>query len=97
MGQQPFFKETPKGVIIKIKVTPGAKSFKIEGTDAWTNELKIRLKSQPQGGKANLELTTHLSKLLSSQVAIITGHKSSRKTLLIESRDCEKVIKKLIG
>lgn len=52
------------GIAIQAKIVPNSKEFKIVGFDEWSNSLKIRVKSAPEKGKANEELTKKLRKYL---------------------------------
>ncbi len=78
-------RETPSGVAIKVHVVPNASKFAIDGTNEWTGELKIKVKSAAREGGANKELVQELSKALGADVEIIQGHKSHTKVLLIKT------------
>ena len=80
-----MIKETPEGAVINVRVLPGSKDFSIAGTDEWTGDVKIRVKSKALEGKANRELVSELGKRLSAEVKIISGHKSRRKAVLVAS------------
>jgi uncharacterized protein len=73
-----------KIVILRVKVTPNARSNAITG---WENDLlKIRLRATPEKGKANEMLTQFLAETLGirpSCIRIIRGHTSRLKTLEI--------------
>ena len=60
-----------------VKVKPDSKQFKIEKS---TYPI-IYLVSEAENGRANTELISKLEKILDENVAIISGHKSSRKKL----------------
>lgn len=60
-----------------VKVKPNSDEFKIEKS----TYPKIYLCSKPENGRANTELIKELEKRLGEKVAIISGHKSSRKKL----------------
>ena len=80
-----FLKETPKGVMIRVRVTPNANAFSVAGEDAWTGEIKIKVKGAASEGKANQELVRELSNALETKVEIVQGHKSHSKVLLIHA------------
>lgn len=71
--------------MVSVHVVPGSKHFSVAGEDEWTGDIKIKVKAKPNDGKANLELCQELGKMLSAEVKIINGHKSRRKTLLIQT------------
>lgn len=69
-------------MLINIKLTPGASRDEITGIkdDVW----QIRVKAPPVEGRANyalLQLLGKALKLKSSDLAIIRGHTSRRKTV----------------
>ena len=63
-------------MIIKVKVKPGSKEFKIKKGEVW----EIFLKSQAKDNKANLELIKEMKKRF-GQCRILKG-KTSRIKLL---------------
>lgn len=71
-------------MIITIRIIPKAHKNEIVG---WENdELKIRIRSVPEKGKANQELIDFLSKKLGiskSQIEIISGTTSRHKKISI--------------
>lgn len=79
-----MIKQTPRGTVIDVHVVPNSKAFAIAGMD-WNGDIKIKVKSKANKGKANEELVTELRKRLSAEVEIITGHKSRQKSLLIKT------------
>ena len=87
-----MIKQDPKGVIITVHVVPGSKAFAVVGKEEWTDDIKIKIKNKANEGKANQELISELGKMLSAKVKIISGHRSRRKTLLVE-KDIDSVTK----
>lgn len=57
-------KQTKKGVIFNICVSPGKKGFKIKEYSKWNNSLNINTKQKPQRGKANKEIEKKLGEIL---------------------------------
>lgn len=75
------------GYILKISVKTGCKKTGVEKIDK--DILKIRLKSQPHDGLANIELLEILSTLLNtpkSKIEIIKGTKSRNKIIQIKGK-----------
>lgn len=73
-------------MIIKVYCKPNSKQQKIETISE--NNLLVRIKSPPVGGKANKELIEILAKLFGvakSQVKIKHGHNSQHKLVEIET------------
>jgi len=77
-----MIRETAQGTIIDIEVQPNSKRFEIGNYDPWTKRLKIKLTKNPINGKANKELISTLSKILGSNVTLVKGEKSTKKTVL---------------
>ncbi len=71
--------------IITVKVIPRARKSEILGWEG--NVLKVRLKANPEKGKANEELIALLSELFhlaKSKIQLIRGHKSRLKQVRLE-------------
>ncbi len=60
-----------------MKVTPNAKRFGIRFKDGW----RASVAAPPDKGRANRELESELSKLLSCPVRVVRGASSRRKVL----------------
>ena len=83
-------------MIIRIKVSPKARSNSIVGWEE--NMLKIRLRATPEKGKANEMLIEFLAEILnipSSSIQIIRGHTSRIKDIEIQGIDYELIRNKL--
>ncbi len=68
---------------IEVRVVPGAKKREIRRDG---KGLKIKLISQPQGGKANQELVEYLASTFSvrkSEVRIVAGERDRRKVIFV--------------
>lgn len=86
-------RETDKGIIANIKISPNAKKNEIIKTD---NEVKIKITAQPIDGKANKALIEYLSKTFKipkTSISIIKGETSKEKTVLFNVTDEDKLIK----
>ncbi|MEM4257425.1 MAG: DUF167 domain-containing protein [Candidatus Diapherotrites archaeon] len=68
---------------IELEVIPNSKKFQIMGKNPWTKKIRIKLKSKAIDGKANKELITELKKILKTEVMIIQGQKSNKKTIIV--------------
>jgi len=78
-------------LLLKIKVIPS--SGKQELFLDQSNQIKCRLKSAPEKGKANSELIKYLSKITKipkTEIQLISGKTSRNKTLKIETDLTEK-------
>ncbi len=77
--------DTPDGnVLLRVKVRPGSKEFSVGEICQWTDRLEIDLSEPATNGRANLELTDEIGKILNHSVEIKSGKRSRKKILLIE-------------
>ena len=84
-----------KGTFLRIVVKPNSKKKELI-EEISRNVITINLESTAQKGKANSELLKRLSKKLeisTSDISIVSGHKSREKILLIENLSKEEVEK----
>lgn len=78
-------------VVLNVRVTTGSKEFGVEGFNEWTGELRVRLKSSPEKGKANKELVGALSDLFGTEVVLLSGSKSTKKKLMVKGESMESI------
>jgi hypothetical protein len=88
----PFLKPHKQGVVVSVKVVPGASrtALSFDKPDV----LTVRLTAPPVEGKANKELIRVLAKKLKlapSSLTIISGDTSRTKAVLIRDMDMETV------
>ncbi len=81
------------GVLIDVRVKPRAPSFRIVVND----ELVVLCKKSPVDGKVNRELITGLSRILGSEVQIVSGFHSRKKRILIRGLGEDEIAKVLIA
>ena len=84
------------GVAIDLEVIPGSKSIKVpSGYNPWRKRIEVRLTQAAQKGKANRQLIQKLSevlKLKESDLILISGQTSHKKTVLIKGMDAEQIL-----
>ena len=89
-------KQSKDGVVIDFEVTPGSKSICIpSGYNEWRKRVEVKLSQNAQKGKANEQLIENLSILFgvsTSNIVIASGTKSSKKSVIIEGVDYDKVV-----
>ena len=86
-----MIKETDKGLLVNIKISPNSKTNEIIKTEA---ETKIKITAQPIDGKANKNLIEFLSKkfkIPKTSIQIVKGETSKEKTVLFMTSDTEKI------
>jgi len=76
--------ELSEGFTLNLEVSTNAGAFEIVKFNAATNSLKVRVKSPPEKGKANVELEKKLSKAFKAPVRIVSGRTSKRKKVRVE-------------
>lgn len=90
-----IFKNTEKGLIIRLKIIPNSSRNEIIFDE---ENLKIKITAQPIENKANKALIEFLAKTLKiakSNIQIIKGETNKEKTLLICGIDEENFYSKL--
>ncbi|MEA3295086.1 MAG: DUF167 domain-containing protein [Euryarchaeota archaeon] len=89
-------KKSSNGVIIDLEVIPESKNVKIiSGYNPWRKRITVKLTQPPQKGKANKQLIEELSKILmvsESDITLISGQTSHKKTVLIKGMEVKQVL-----
>lgn len=86
-----FFNDTNEGLRCLLKVTPNAKSDKINDiAEVEDNKyaLKVSVTAVPENGKANkavIKLLSKAWKLPKTDISVVSGHNSRLKVLLIKN------------
>ncbi len=87
--------QTKDGCILEVSVKPRSREFSILFE---ADEIIIRSREEPIGGRVNKELIRELSRLFGGQVEIVSGSTSKRKMLLlkgVEKSEVERLLKSL--
>lgn len=74
-----------RGRLVRVRVVPGSSRQSVE--DSGDGTFRVRLKSPPEKGRANVELIEVMSEWFGvprSSVSIVRGAGSRTKTLLID-------------
>jgi len=91
----------PEGIAIRFEVVPGSKSAAVpSGFNPWRKSLEAKLTEKPTKGKANQQLIKELASLFnitSNRVEVMSGHKSSRKVVLVRGLNVEEAVEVLAG
>ena len=85
MSKKGFLTPARDGILLNLRVSPGAKRTSIEGPYGGS-ALKLRVASPPVDGKANAEVESFLAEFLGvrgSNVAVIRGTSSRVKVVLV--------------
>jgi hypothetical protein len=85
-------------ILIAVHVTPGAKDSGILGYDRWTKNLRIAVRAQAEGGKANNAVIHVLAELLNvakSNLEITAGQRTRSKKIMISDCDIQLIKKAL--
>jgi uncharacterized protein (TIGR00251 family) len=85
--------QTKDGCILEVSVKPRSREFSIL---CEADEIIIRSREEPIGGRVNKELIKELSRLFGGRVEIVAGSTSKRKMLLlkgVEKSEVERLLK----
>ena len=74
-----------KGVVLKLRVIPNSPAFKLGEFDEPKNELRVKVRSPAQKGKANKEILQELGRVFNSSVEIVKGKKSKQKIVTVDA------------
>jgi len=77
--------ETPQGILLPVRVSPGGMEFAVTGADEWKGSLLVRLREKAERGKANRELLEKTRRLFNCEVELVRGGKSREKKLLLKT------------
>ena len=89
--------ETPEGVLIPVKVVPGASRDRIAGV--LDGALKITVSAPPERGRANravLALLTRALRVRRRQLTLVGGETMSRKVVAVRDLSVE-AVRNLLG
>jgi uncharacterized protein len=82
-----FITRTRDGILLNLRVSPGAQRTSIEGPYG-ESAIRLRGAAPPVDGKANVEVETFLAKLLGiprSNVVVVQGTSSRDKVVLLNT------------
>jgi len=86
----------PQGCVISFEIVPGSSQLEVpSGFNPWRKSLEAHLTEEPLRGKANRQLVQSLAKTLGiseQNVELLSGHKSARKTVLVNGISSDEVI-----
>ena len=80
-----FITRTEDGILIKLRVSPGAKRTSLEGP-CGEGAIRLRFAAPPTAGKANAEVERFLAVLLGtprSEITVVRGASSRDKVVLV--------------
>lgn len=86
-----WFRPVPEGALIVLRVTPNAGRDALEGPSVLadgTGVLKIRITTQPEGGRANKAAIAILAKAMRlprSSFSVKAGATARTKTILLDA------------
>jgi uncharacterized protein (TIGR00251 family) len=86
----------PDGLVLPIRVQPGAKKNSIHGVH--DGALKVSVQAAPEDGKANDAIMELLKKTLGikrNQIEILSGQTSRNKKILIRELKLEELAQKI--
>jgi uncharacterized protein (TIGR00251 family) len=96
LEKYPFASVTSNGLFLQVLVQPKSSRNEISGVQ--DNHLKIHLTAPPVEGAANkacVEFFSELLRISRSRIKIVSGQKSRRKKLFIETDNPDLLLKAL--
>lgn len=96
-GQPPWLRTSPEGVIVSIRLQPGASRNEICGTHG--DQLKIRVSAPALEDRANAELLRLLRKTLklrADQVRLVGGQRNRSKEVELSGITMDEAIGALV-
>lgn len=88
--------ETPQGALLRVRVTPRAKSTRLDGVHG--DAVRLRIAAPPNDGKANAAVLAFLASALATRrrdLAIVRGLRGRQKTVAISGLDAASVAARL--
>ena len=82
-----WLREADGWCIVDIYVQASANRTEIIGIELWRERLKVSVTARPRGGEANREVLEALAEWTGasvSELSIVSGHSSRRKSVRIE-------------
>lgn len=94
-------RRSAEGILLDVEVVPGSRESRFPaGFNAWRHRIEAKVKSRPEGGRANAELCRLVAEALGvspSAVRVATGHTSRRKSLAVVGVDVDLALRRLAG
>lgn len=91
----------PQGVTIQIDIAPGSSELEVpSGFNPWRKSLEARLTEEPHRGRANRQLVEEVARIFGvpvRNIEVLSGHKCSRKVLLVMGLDIDQAASRLKG
>jgi hypothetical protein len=82
VAEPTFATATPEGLLLRLKVVPGASRDQLAGVLG--DRLKVRVAAAPEAGKANAAVLALLNRWLKRKdVRLVAGPASAEKTVLV--------------
>ena len=85
----PFVEHTRRGIVVRVRVTPGARADRIEGIAADVDgrlRVRVAVRAAADRGQANAAVVALLARewgLAKSTLAIVAGASDRRKTIAV--------------
>lgn len=88
-------RKVENGVEISLCVVPNADRTTLAGYDKWKNCFKFKTTALAEKNKANRAVLNFFQSLFGKDVALVSGEKSRKKTILVLGATFEEVSEKL--
>ena len=84
-------RKVEKGVVIRLRVVPGASKTAIDGYDNWIKSIKFKTSEQAEKDKANRSILEFFASLLGKETVLVSGARSKQKEVLVLGATLEEV------
>jgi uncharacterized protein (TIGR00251 family) len=89
-------READGGVIIRLRVVPGAKKTALDGYDTWKKSLKFKTSEPAEKDKANRSILDFFNSLFGRKTALLSGARSKDKEILVFGATLKEVSEALL-
>lgn len=83
--------QVENGIVLRLRVSPNSDMFEVGSLDQWRNQIRVKVASPPEKGKANREILDKLGDILKYDLEIVSGRASRDKRILVRGASREKV------
>ncbi len=88
-------REVENGVVVRVRVIPGASKTTLEWYDNWKKSIKFKTTEPAKRGKANRSVLEFFEDLTGKRATLLSGAKSRDKEILVLGATLKEVSDKL--
>lgn len=88
-------REVEKGVVIRLRVLPGASKTAIDGYDNWKKSIRFKTKEPAKKDAANRSILDFFASLTGRKTVLARGARSKSKEILVLGATPDEVVQAL--